>query len=304
MSILVELPLELYNRNAFADFKPVADFDLGTARAMAWMSQLAYECAHPDKIAKICEAWGLRRPRIIASALATRLPLLLTRGIIAEGHGATILAFAGTDPMVPANWFTDFDVKVTPDNVHRGFESAAAAVRDQVRDALAGRSERTLLLAGHSLGAALAAVTADRALLDLSLRADAVYGFGMPRGGGQEFARRYNDTLGATTYRLMHGEDIVASVPPSRLGFRHVGRLMRCARAGHFAGAPLAECTDDPTFASSLIAGLRQGLLDFFAGRLQPTYRDDTLGRLSGFLAPPIGDHLPDRYCHACDAPA
>jgi hypothetical protein len=82
------------------DFKPVADFDLGTARAMAWMSQLAYECAHSDKIAKICEAWGLRRPRIIASALATRLPLLQTRGIVAEGHGATILAFAGTDPMV------------------------------------------------------------------------------------------------------------------------------------------------------------------------------------------------------------
>jgi triacylglycerol lipase len=302
MSILVELPLELYNRNAFAGFKPIADFDLGTARAMAWMAQLAYECAHPDKIAAMCEAWGLRRPRIIASAPTVGPPVQQTRGIVAEGHGATILAFAGTDPLVPANWFTNFDVKVTPDNVHRGFEGAAAAVKDQVRDALAARTERTLLIAGHSLGAALAAVTADRALLDLGLRATAVYGFGMPRAGGQEFAHRYNDTLGATTYRLMHGEDIVASVPPSALGFRHVGRLLRCARATHFAGAPLADCTDDPPFASALVAGLRQGLLDLFSGRLQPTFRDDTLGRLSGFLAPPIADHLPDRYCHALDA--
>src|SRR5262245_6416339 len=201
MSILVELPLELYNRKAFADLKPAAGFDLGTARAMAWMSQLAYECAHPDKIAAICELWGLRRPRIIASAPNVGLPLLQTRGVFAEGHGATILAFAGTDPLVPANWFTDFDVKVTPDNVHRGSEAAAAAVKDQVRDALAGRSERALLIAGHSMGAALAAVTADRGLLDLGLRATAIYGFGMPRAGGEEFSRRYNDTLGATTYR-------------------------------------------------------------------------------------------------------
>jgi triacylglycerol lipase len=302
MSILVELPLELYNRKAFADFKPVADFDLGTARAMAWMSQLAYETAHPDKIATICDAWDLRRPRIIASPPGAGLPVVSTRGIVAEGHGATILAFAGTDPLVPANWFTDFDVKVSPDNVHRGFEAGAAAVWDQVRDALAGRAEPTLLITGHSLGAALAAVTANRVLLDLALRPAAVYGFGMPRAGGQEFAARYNDTLGAITYRLMHGEDIVASVPPSRLGFRHVGRLMRCARAGTFSGAPAADCTDDRPFMASLVTGLRQGLLDLFAGRLQPTFRDDTLGRLSGFLAPPIADHLPDRYCHALDA--
>jgi len=79
-------------------FKPAAEFDLGTARATAWMSQLAYETAHPDKIATICEAWGLRRPRIIASAPGLRLPAVSTRGIVAEGHGATILAFAGTDP--------------------------------------------------------------------------------------------------------------------------------------------------------------------------------------------------------------
>jgi hypothetical protein len=97
MSILVELPLELYNRKAFADFRPVADFGLGTARAMAWMAQFAYECAHPDKIAAMCGAWGLRLPRIIASAPNVGLPVVQTRGIIAEGHGATILAFAGTD---------------------------------------------------------------------------------------------------------------------------------------------------------------------------------------------------------------
>jgi hypothetical protein len=100
----------------------------------------------------------------------------------------------------------------------------------------------------------------------------------------------------------MHGEDIVATVPPSALGFRHVGRLLRCARAGKFAGGPEASPSDEPPFIPSLVAGLRQGVLDLCAGRLQPTFRDDALGRLSGLLVPPIADHLPDRYCHALDA--
>jgi len=94
----------------------------------------------------------------------------------------------------------------------------------------------------------------------------------------------------------------VASVPPSALGFRHVGRLLRCARAGKFAGTPAAGFSDDPAFAPELLGGLGQGFRDFFAGKLQPFFRADMLGQLSGLLPPPIADHLPDRYCHALDA--
>ena len=122
--------------------------------------------------------------------------------------------------------------------------------------------------------------------------------------GGADFAARYNDTLGTATFRLVHGDDIVPTVPPSSLGFRHVGRLLTCARAGAFAkdAQPTADLTDDPPFVRSLVSGLQQGVLDLFAGRLQPSFRDDDLGRLSGLLPPPIADHLPDRYLHALDA--
>jgi len=300
MSILVELPLELYARDAFAGFQPTAGFELGTARAMAWMSQLGYETAHPDKIETICEAWGLRRPSLIANA-PSPLPIARTRGVIAEGHGACIVAFAGTDPLIPANWFTDFDFTVTPDDIHRGFERAADKVWDEVSKALSARTEMLVFITGHSLGAALAVVTADRALADTNLRASAVYTFGMPRVGDAEFAQRYNDTLGAATFRLVHGDDIVATVPPSSLGFRHVGRLLTCARAGCFPpdAQPSSGFTDDPPFVGSLVSGLRQGITDLLAGRLQPTFRADSVGRLSGLLPPPIADHLPDRYCHA-----
>jgi len=313
MSILVELPERLYHPDAFAAFKPVAPYSLGIARAMAWMSQLAYETAHRDKIESICRLWDLRLLQVIANDNDNGSDLLKvhTRGMIAEGHGATIIAFAGTDPLVPANWISDFDVglsvqlglQVTPGPVHRGFDKAFDAVSGQVTQALAGRGAAPVLVTGHSMGAALAVIAADHCLSEQHVRATAVYAFGMPRVGDEDFALRYNDVLGATTYRLVHGDDIVATVPPSRFGFRHVGRLIRCARAGHFAAEPPAlEFSDDPPFVGSLVSGLQQGLRDLFALQLQPTFRDDMLGRMSGLLAPPIADHLPDRYWHACEA--
>jgi len=310
MSVFVELPERLYQPDAFAAFAPVAQFSLGTARAMAWMSQLAYE-SDQNKIEKLCSLWGLRCPRAIVSPAGRKSPFVRTRGLVAEGHGATIFAFAGTDPLVPANWFTDLDFKlkpgaiamseVTPGNVHRGFQRGVDAVWEQIVEALRGRREQPVLMTGHSLGAALAAVAADRALCDegVGVRSSAVYCFGMPRTGDEDFALRYNDTLGAGTYRLVHGDDIVATVPPSRLGFRHVGKLICCPRAGKFGADVPAHFCDDPPFVGSLVAGLRQGLRDFFKMQPQPTFRDDPLGRMSGLLMPPIADHLPDRYWSA-----
>jgi hypothetical protein len=55
---------------------------------------------------------------------------------------------------------------------------------------------------------------------------DAVYTFGMPRPGNQEFADLNNQRPGrAPTGRCM--ADIVATVAPTSLGFRHLGRLLR-----------------------------------------------------------------------------
>jgi triacylglycerol lipase len=312
MSILVELPERLYQRDAFASFAGVAPYSLGTARAMAWMSQLAYETAHPDKIKSICRLWDLQLLQLIANDSGSGLLKIHTRGVIVKGHGALIMAFAGTDPLVPANWISDFDVGlnvgfntglgVTPGPLHRGFDKAFDAVSEQVTQALAERGSEQLLITGHSMGGALAVIAADRCLTEKKLRATAVYAFGMPRVGDEDFAVRYNDTLGASTYRLVHGDDIVATVPPSRFGFRHVGRLINCARGGHFApDQPTSEFSDEPQFVGSLMSGLQQGLRDLFALQLQPTFRDDTLGRMSGLLVPPIADHLPDRYLHACE---
>src|SRR5262249_13684844 len=148
------------------------------------------------KIADVCRMWGLGAPQIVASPDTGLLPLERTRGIIVAGRGATIVAFAGTDPLVPENWITDVDIGFTPDDLHSGFDRAARSVWDAVKRLLEARVEQPVLLTGHSLGAALAAVTAEDVLGKLRIHPVAVYCFGMPRAGNGTFARRYNDALG------------------------------------------------------------------------------------------------------------
>jgi hypothetical protein len=62
MSFFTTLPRELYSSSAFDDFVAGGDFRLGNAKAMIWMSQLAYEAEDPggpDKIRNVLASLGL-----------------------------------------------------------------------------------------------------------------------------------------------------------------------------------------------------------------------------------------------------
>ena len=94
LSFLVELPLETYADHLFDDFAPDADFRVGTARALMWMSQLAYEVRDAQhKVKPVLKRWGLQPVSLIAPGKVLRLPLSSTRGLIATGRGATIAGF-------------------------------------------------------------------------------------------------------------------------------------------------------------------------------------------------------------------
>lgn len=90
-------------------------------------------------------------------------------------------------------------------------------------------TEQALFFTGHSLGGALALIAAERAARDpaVNARATGVYVFGCPRAGGDAFFNSYTPLFGDSTFRLVHGSDIVATVPPAGL-FRHVGRPIQC----------------------------------------------------------------------------
>ncbi|OKO81429.1 lipase [Bradyrhizobium sp. NAS80.1] len=296
MSILVELPPDQYDRNAFAKFnKDAADFDLGVARAMMWMSQLAYETHVPDTIEAVAALWNLADVRTLIQPVKSTLPVSDSRGVIARKDGATIVAFAGTDPLNLLNWVSNFTLGRPNALVHEGFSEAAAALWNDVKAALAAAAAAgsPIFITGHSLGAAIAVVTADFARQQLQLTKAQIYLYGCPRVGLTEFVTPYDATFGKMTYRLVHGADIVPTVPPPQLDFVHVGRYLACRQGAKFDAGQLTPGTgsNEPRPDAGLVAQL----VSLFGGKSLST-RTDAVGNLSVLLPSGIGDHLPDRY--------
>ena len=96
MSILVELPERLYQRAAFAAFAAVSPYSLGTARAMAWMSQLAYETHRPLTIETVARTkWEFTSVTPFILQNISLSGSFETCGLIGERPGAVILAWEG-----------------------------------------------------------------------------------------------------------------------------------------------------------------------------------------------------------------
>ena len=72
---------------------------------------------------------------------------------------------------------------------------------------------KQLLVTGHSLGAALATLYADR-IADIN---SACYTFGSPRVGDKKLI----DNMNFTCYRVRNNNDIVTRVPPEWIGYTH-----------------------------------------------------------------------------------
>jgi Lipase (class 3) len=300
MSFLVELPRSEYPDDAQDAFTVTAQFELENARAMMWMSQLAYETAHAGKVESILRAWGLSKREIIDNPPGTRLPLRTACAIVAGGRGATIVAFAGTDPLKINDWITDFNALPSADGIHTGFRAAVAAIWPRIAAAIANRpqAERALFLTGHSLGGALAIVAAAQASSDPQLQPTAIYTYGSPRPGDTQFAGVYNPLLGDVTYRLVHGTDLVATVPPSVSGFRHVGRAMQCSSDGRFdLQTPILPRDEDkPDFLASLFSSVSTELHALIAGNLFMPVGKGPLRQFLGILPRQIRDHVPPSY--------
>jgi len=319
MSFFVKLPKERYDRHAFDGFSLGEAFDPRIGRALAWASQLAYETDEPDKIAEILDLWHMHLvdDGVVIEEVKTVLPKVSTRCFVATGRGATIVAFAGTDPTLLANWITDFDIRHTDSGAAEGYNAAATAVWPRLKPliAKAAAANGTIFVTGHSLGAALAALIALKIETEAVGRVQAVYTFGMPRPGRDDFANAYNPRLGQRTYRMVHADDIVPTVAPEFLKFRHVGRFLHCDRQGKFAVDDLQPDAQSnaPPFkdgiskeVTAVLRGPIAALLELkdrlnLAAALAlgigpPGLRTDPGGIAIELLPPRLRDHMPDRY--------
>jgi triacylglycerol lipase len=173
-----------------------------------------------------------------------------TQGFVVQNDTDLVVAFRGTQPNVPMDWLSDARVVHAPwahrvGKVHKGFYHALEVIwrdgRDVVPKRLINRGNRRVWITGHSLGGALAELCAARASFDPAITAvpiQAVYTFGQPRVGDDEFAQLLHDKMGVSVFRFVNDRDIVPRVPFFGMGYRHYGGQIFFDDAGKPSDSP------------------------------------------------------------------
>jgi len=205
---------------------------------------------------------------------------------VAWESAVVIVAFRGTESDQWKDILTDARVAQIPwkwsaGQVHVGFAAAVEAIWPKltlVVDKLA--QTRTVWFCGHSLGAALATLAADR-----YARSRGVCTFGSPRVGSPAFAAAFTQKFVNKTLRFVNDHDVVTHVPPPILGpwmYRHVDPRRFIDAAGQISdGAPMI-----PHFFGELV-GSPEALLDIIRATDQ-----GAIGHPPMFLL----DHMPKAY--------
>jgi len=201
-----------------------------------------------------------------------------TQGYVAWNDKAAIVAFRGTQPNEAADVWSDINFVPKPwekdGTVHEGFVGALEPVWNDVATLLKKLRGRSVWFAGHSLGAALATLAADR-----FGEAAGVYTLGSPRVGNPDFVAGFNGRHSGRSFRYVNNHDVVTHVPPSKWKFGHVDSERLFDGDGTMvAGA--AKAGDDVIKAAA------------------KHFEDDVGAIISGasLVPPSVIDHTPRRY--------
>ncbi|MCZ6641198.1 MAG: lipase family protein [Gammaproteobacteria bacterium] len=135
---------------------------------------------------------------------------------VARRNEGTVVSFRGTEIREWEDIKADVNVVLEPienseAKVHLGFLRSLETIWPQVMDTIG--DEQKIWFTGHSLGAALATLAADR------YPNSSLYTFGSPRVGDKKFRQSFH----ANAYRFVNNNDGVTAVPFPP--YRHVGDL-------------------------------------------------------------------------------
>jgi hypothetical protein len=178
-----------------------------------------------------------------------------TRGYVGvqPNVNAIIVSFRGSEDLT--NWLTNIDaIRVTYDkcdgcSVHSGFLAAEQSVYSQVLDAVSNLNAKypnyKIAVTGHSLGAALATLTA-LDLQEIFGNRVVLYNYGCPRMFNQAAADWASSGVLNIAARRTHYKDIVPHSPPYFSGYRHTnGEIYEGGPSSdypYFPGGPLKTC--------------------------------------------------------------
>lgn len=141
-------------------------------------------------------------------------------GFILESDDRLVLAFRGTSSTT--DWISDAiasqeNYKCVKDagSTHRGISDIYYSARPAILPALSklSASGKRLFITGHSLGGALATLSAMDAMKNAGHAHPVVYTFGSPRVGDPEFAHAYQERV-KMSFRVYNPLDAVPLLPP------------------------------------------------------------------------------------------
>jgi predicted lipase len=177
-----------------------------------------------------------------------------------------------------ADWLVNIDFLPAPwergGKVHTGFKNALQEVWHDLENYISDlqNNGRTIWVTGHSLGAALATLAADR-----YGNIQGLYTFGSPRVGDRDFEEGFN----LNAYRFVNNSDIVTKVPPAGM-YRHVGELRFIDSNGI-----LREQWSPGSNWGDQIEEKLKNFIDV---------NGQSRKQFSEILTDPITDHVPTRY--------
>lgn len=170
---------------------------------------------------------------------------------------SVVVAHQGTDPKKIVPLLTDakifhktFDPKLFPGfgsaiHGHQGFvdehAKTAAPILAAVQKTMAQFKSTSVLLTGHSLGAALATIEGVYLPLHIKGATFKTVVFSSPRVGNEAFAN-YVDAHGGVT-RVNNKHDLVTIIPGRGLGYKHAGTELHIQTNGDWVTCPGQDST-------------------------------------------------------------
>lgn len=174
-----------------------------------------------------------------------------------------VIACRGTEPNewndIKADANAASVVAETVGRVHRGFKQEVDDLWPMIETALLDNTHN-LYFCGHSLGGAMATISAGRCFLShIPSNPAELFTYGSPRVGDN----RYISHVKMDHYRYVNNNDVVTRVPPVLLGYRHCGDEVYLDRNGRIRKLGLVSKRRDRWHG--FLRGLRRWKIDHFS---------------------------------------
>ena len=201
----------------------VQGYDPQNALSLGLASELSYQGA--VAIQNQTAQWGFPQCQFFQNKQSDK------EAFIAANDEAVMVVFRGTNVDQIKDWLADLDFLKQSGpwgEVHSGFQYALSSVWSPMKAFLMPLldSGRKLLIAGHSLGGAMA-VLAAADLLKEGRPVHNLYTFGQPKAGNGVFARAMNKRAKPYYLRFVNHNDIVPRILPSKIfDYQHAGQRL------------------------------------------------------------------------------